>query len=134
MKAIKQDYDYDEVFQKIQTEYLETKQQKHLTEMYKLLLQYYFAKLCKYAQTRNLHFSEEKQEELIHDMASRTIEHYLKRPDFKIEKLGGYATFDFRKILFNQKEQLWEQNILSLDELIEANDGNDFSTGANLLW
>jgi len=115
-------------YRALETLYLSTKDEKYLSEMYEFLLHYYSFKLKKYASLHNHHFTEEDADDLIHRMASRSVCHYLYHPktkgDFKMGNLSAYASFDFIKILFDEKNRAYESNETSLDEIIESYDNN----------
>lgn len=123
-------------YQALESLYLATKDEKYLGEMYDFLLHYYSFKLKKYAAMKGYHFTKEDAEDLIHRMASRSACHYLYHPkikgDFKMGKLSAYASFDFIKILFDEKDRTYESNEASLDEIIESYDNNqpDFGIGS----
>ena len=55
-------------------------------------------------------------------MAERTISHYLKNPNFRIEKLSSYGYFDFIKIITQNKT---EDRNFSLEQLVEDYDDNE---------
>ena len=55
-------------------------------------------------------------------MAERTISHYLKNPNFRIEKLSSYGYFDFIKIITQSKT---EDRNFSLEKLVENYDDNE---------
>lgn len=124
MNKIKQNH--NELFAELQTLYLattdETSRKKILGDMYVLLIDYYRNLIANYALKRCLRFHDSAVEEKSLDMASRTIEHYLRRPDFQIGKLSSYAHFDFIKIMSAGKE--WDRTE-SFEQIIENYDDNE---------
>ena len=113
---------HNELFTKLQDKYHKTKSKKVLEEMYVLLLEFYKNYINDYARKRGLKFSKEKVDDLKVEMAERTISHYLKNPNFRIEKLSSYGYFDFIKIITQSKA---EDRNFSLEKLVEDYDDNE---------
>ena len=113
---------HNELFAKLQDKYHKTKSKKVLEEMYVLLLEFYKNYITDYARKRGLKFSKEKIDDLKVEMAERTISHYLKNPNFRIEKLSSYGYFDFIKIITQNKT---EDRNFSLEKLVENYDDNE---------
>ena len=67
-------------------------------------------------------FTKEKIDDLRTEMAERTISHYLKNPNFRIEKLSSYGYFDFIKIITQNKT---EDKNFSLEQLVENYNDNE---------
>ena len=114
----------------LEERYLETKDKKVLEEMYNFLLNYYKFKLGAYIKEHpTVYFEKETSEELIHRMACRSVMHYIYHPrikgEFKMGTLSAYACYDFKKILFDEKEIIQSQNETSFDEIIESYDNNE---------
>ena len=113
---------HNEMFADLQEKYYKTNNKKVLEEMYLLLLEFYRNYITDYARKRGLKFTKETIDDLRTEMAERTISHYLKKPDFRIEKLSSYGYFDFIKIITQNKT---EDRNLSLEQLVENYDDNE---------
>ena len=113
---------HNELFAELQDKYYKTNNKKVLEEMYLLLLEFYKNYITDYARKRGLKFTKETIDDLKIEMAERTISHYLKKPDFRIEKLSSYGYFDFIKIITQNKA---EDKNFSLEQLIENYDDNE---------
>ena len=113
---------HNELFADLQEKYYKTNNKKVLEEMYLLLLEFYRNYITDYARKRGLKFTKETIDDLRTEMAERTISHYLKKPDFRIEKLSSYGYFDFIKIITRNKT---EDKNFSLEQLIENYDDNE---------
>lgn len=117
MKNQTERYYNNERYAAIETLYLATKEDKYLEQMYDFLAHYYTFKLKKYVRQKGLYFTEERMNELSHDMATRSICHYKEHPrikgEFRMCKLSAYAQFDFMKILYEQPNEtsIEEHNI-----------------------
>ena len=113
---------HNELFADLQDKYHKTKSKKVLEEMYLLLLEFYKNYITDYARKRGLKFSKGRIDDLKVEMAERTIGHYLKNPDFRIEKLSSYGYFDFIKIITQNKS---EDKNFSLEQLVENYNDNE---------
>ena len=113
---------HNKLFDDLQNKYYKTNDKKILEEMYLLLLEFYRNYITDYARKRGLKFTKEKIDDLRTEMAERTISHYLKKPDFRIEKLSSYGYFDFIKIITQNKT---EDKNFSLEQLVENYDDNE---------
>lgn len=113
---------HNELFAELQNKYYKTNNKKVLEEMYLLLLEFYKNYINDYARKRGLKFTKEKIDDLKIEMAERTISHYLRNPDFRIEKLSSYGYFDFIKIITQTKT---EDKNFSLEQLVENYDDNE---------
>ena len=113
---------HNEMFAKLQEKYYKTNNKKVLEEMYLLLLDFYKNYITDYARKRGLKFTKEKIDDLRAEMAERTVSHYLKNPQFRIEKLSSYGYFDFIKIITQNKT---EDRNFSLEQLVEKYDDNE---------
>ena len=113
---------HNELFNDLQNKYYATNDKKVLQEMYLLLLEFYRNYIIDYARKRGLKFTKEKIDDLRTEMAERTISHYLKNPDFRIEQLSSYGYFDFIKIITQNKI---EDKNFSLEQLVENYDDNE---------
>ena len=113
---------HNEMFAELQDRYYKTSNKKVLEEMYLLLLEFYRNYITDYARKRGLKFTKEKIDDLKVEMAERTISHYLKNPNFRIENLSSYGYFDFIKIITQNKT---EDKNFSLEQLVENYDDNE---------
>ena len=113
---------HNELFDDLQEKYYKTNDKKILEEMYVLLLEFYRNYITDYARKRGLKFTKETIDDLKVEMAERTISHYLKNPNFRIEKLSAYGYFDFIKIITQNKT---EEKNFSLEKLVENYDDNE---------
>ena len=113
---------HNEMFADLQEKYYKTNNKKILEEMYLLLLEFYRNYITDYARKRGLKFTKETVDDLRTEMAERTISHYLKKPDFRIENLSAYGYFDFIKIITQNKT---EDKNFSLEQLAENYDDNE---------
>ena len=113
---------HNKLFDDLQNKYYKTNNKKVLEEMYLLLLEFYRNYITDYAKKRGLKFTKEKIDDLRTEMAERTISHYLKNPDFRIEQLSSYGYFDFIKIITQNKT---EDKNFSLEQLVENYDDNE---------
>ena len=113
---------HNELFSNLQDKYYKTNNKKVLEEMYLLLLEFYKNYITDYARKRGLKFAKETVNDLKVEMAERTISHYLKNPNFRIENLSAYGYFDFIKIITQNKT---EDKNFSLEQLVENYDDNE---------
>ena len=113
---------HNKLFADLQEKYYKTNNKKVLEEMYVLLLEFYRNYIVDYARKRGLKFTKETIDDLRAEMAERTISHYLKNPNFRIENLSAYGYFDFIKIITQNKA---EDRNLSLEQLVENYDDNE---------
>ena len=113
---------HNELFADLQEKYYKTNNKKVLEEMYLLLLEFYRNYITDYARKRGLKFTKEKIDDLRTEMAERRISHYLKKPNFRIEKLSSYGYFDFIKIITQNKT---EDKNFSLEQLVENYNDNE---------
>ena len=120
---------HNEIFANLQEKYYKTNDKKVLEEMYLLLLEFYRNYITDYARKRGLKFTKETIDDLRTEMAERTISHYLKKPDFRIEKLSSYGYFDFIKIITQNKT---EDRNFSLEQLVENYDDNEPVLSTNI--
>jgi hypothetical protein len=101
---------HNERFAELQEAYLQTRDQKHLNEMYRLCVDIATNYIRKYARKRGLHLDIP---ELSHDSALYAIEQYLKKPGFRINRISAYMHFGCVKNLCRNKER--EQREVSYD-------------------
>jgi hypothetical protein len=112
---------HNEQYESLQIKYLETRHNKILGEMYliaKEAASSYIRNYCNQRGLRNLDIDE-----LSHSAAIFVIEQYLKKPEFKVEKISAYIYFGVQKSLFRNKDiEIWE---VSYDELTEKKEHKD---------
>lgn len=115
-------------YEKLESKYLETKDETILKDMYLFLEKYYGYKVKTYLKKKDLYFEKEEILDLAERMAERSIMHYIYHPkikgDFKMGKLSAYACYDFKKIMFDEKEIEITKAECSLDEIMESWDNN----------
>lgn len=114
---------HNEIYNKLQTEYLKVKGKDKQKEDYLLGEMYLVCKelqrnyILDYCKKKGLRLREDDLEDKIEDATLFVINKYLYKENFKIDKLSAYAYFGFKKSLFNNKDI--EMNTQSLDALIE---------------
>jgi hypothetical protein len=117
---MKKSYDgitHNEIYDKLQTEYFKNRDSKILGKMYEIAKAAAFNYIKKYCQSHGL-FNLDINE-LSHDSALFVIEQYLKKPEFKVEKISAYIYFGVKKVLFKDKDI--EQNEISYEQYFEEN-------------
>ena len=111
---------HNEIYEKLQAEYLQVKGSNSAKE-YALLARMYL--VCRelqrnyildYSRKKNLTFRPEELEDKIEDATLYVIDKYLYKEDFKIDRLSAYAYFGFQKAMFKK-----EVPTISLESLIE---------------
>jgi hypothetical protein len=88
---------------------------KALSKMYEIAKQCSYNYLKKYCNQRGLHHLD--IDEKSHDAALFVIEQYLKKPEFKVNKISAYIHFGVCKVLFHNKD--YEMREISYEEMIE---------------
>jgi hypothetical protein len=106
---------HNETFDRLQEEYLRTRDNKTLGKMYEVCVEMSKNYINKYQSSRGLNLDVD---ELSHVAALFVIEQYLRKPDFLIRKLSGYMHFGCLKALFKDSKR--EQNEVSYDAEIES--------------
>jgi hypothetical protein len=113
---------HNEQFSLLQTEYILTRDEEKnqvkasriLGKMYELIVRISKNYIVKYARDRGLKLD---LEELSHVSALYIIEQYLKKPEFRVNKLSAYIYFGCIKALTKDKDI--DQNEVSYEELFE---------------
>jgi hypothetical protein len=105
---------HNETYEELQTEYLRTRDNKTLGEMYEVAKEAAFNYLKKYCNGHGIRLDIE---ELSHDAAIFVIEQYLRKPEWKVTRISAYIHFGVIKVLFRDKKR--ETTEVSLDEMIE---------------
>jgi hypothetical protein len=106
---------HNEQYEALQKEYLETRDNKVLGEMYLIAKEAAANYIKKYCRSKGLYNLD--IEEKSHDAALFVIEQYLIKSKFKVEKLSAYIHFGVIKVLFKNKNI--EISEISYDELLE---------------
>jgi hypothetical protein len=111
---------HNEEYSKQQDLYIKNKNDKSLSnralgKMYEIAKNAAYNYIRKYCQQRGLHHLD--IEEKSHDAALFVIEQYLKKPEFKVEKISAYIYFGVSKALFKNKDI--EQMEVSYVEIME---------------
>jgi hypothetical protein len=106
---------HNEIYNELQNKYLETRDKKTLGEMYLIAKAAAYNYIKKYCQSHGLYNLDIN--ELSHDSALFVIEQYLRKPEFKVEKISAYIHFGTRKALFKDKDI--EQNEISYEQYFE---------------
>jgi hypothetical protein len=106
---------HNEIYESLQNNYLETRDNRILGKMYEIAKEAAANYIRKYSRQRGLFNLD--IEEKSHDSALFVIEQYLRKPDFKVDRISAYIHFGTRKALFKNKDI--EMNELSYDEILE---------------
>lgn len=89
----------------LQDEYLKTKDNKILGQMY-IILKEYAKKLIVKTVKGKYFFKKEDLEIKAHDSANKIIEYFLTKPSFKIENsFGGYMNWPVKNVLYADKRK-----------------------------
>jgi hypothetical protein len=107
---------HNEIYNELQNNYLETRDNRILGKMYCVAKNVAFNYIKKYCQSHGLLNLDIKEKS--HDAALFVIEQYLRKPEFKVEKISAYIHFGTRKALFKNKDVEMMEGI-SYEELIE---------------
>lgn len=113
---------HNEIFNKLQEDYLKTRNPETLSKMYLVILELQTNYIKNYCKKKSIYLDIEEKAE---DASTWVIERYLKNPDFKIDKISAYAYFGFLKSMFKDSEQ--EKNCISYDSLIAKLEKEDTS-------
>jgi hypothetical protein len=106
---------HNEIYEELQNKYMETKDNKILGQMYSVAKNCAYNYIKKYYQSHGLYNFDISEKS--HDAALFVIEQYLKKPEFKIDKISAYVYFGVQKSLFKNKDI--EMNEVSYDAMIE---------------
>jgi hypothetical protein len=109
---------HNEIYDNLQNEYLETRNNNTLGQMYKVAKEVAYNYLKKYCKKKGIRLNIE---ELSHDSALFVIEQYLRKPNFCIGKISSYIYFGTIKVLFKSKDV--EMREVSYEQLIEYRKG-----------
>lgn len=116
--------DHNRLFADCQNRYLESRNEKTLSEMYLILTDYYCNLFINYTHKKSLVWNDDEIKEKAFDASSRIIERFLRNPDFKIEtKLTSYAHWDLVWVLYHDKD--YEIKRRSFDSLMENLQGKE---------
>jgi hypothetical protein len=106
---------HNEIYEELQNKYLATRDKEILGKMYCVAREAARNYLKKYCRNHGLYNLD--VEELSHDAALFVIEQYLRKSDFKVEKISAYIHFGVKKVLFKDKDI--EMRELSYEQLTE---------------
>ena len=106
--------DHNKLFAAAQEKFLANRTDKNLGEIYLVLKDYFENLFIKYSRQKSLNWDNETIKEKAHDASTRMIERFIKKPDFKIDKLTSYGHWDFVKILYQDKD--YEMNTSSYED------------------
>jgi hypothetical protein len=112
---------HNELYEKLQTEYFETRDSKILGQMYSVAKDIAYNYIKKYCNQRGLHHLD--IEEKSHDAALFVIEQYLRKPQFRVERISAYIYFGTRKALFKDKDR--ETLERSYEEIMERKENKN---------
>jgi hypothetical protein len=104
----------NERYEEIQDKYLKDRNDKSLTELYYICVRLAKKYLNKYCRKKGISLNIEKKS---HDAAIFVIEKYLRKPDFKVNRISAYIYFGVLKALFKDKHI--EQREVSFEEMVE---------------
>jgi uncharacterized protein (UPF0128 family) len=104
----------NEKYEKIQDEYLKNRDDKLLTELYYICVKLAKKYLNKYCRKKGITLNIEEKS---HDSAMFVIEQYLKKLDFKVNRISAYVYFGVIKNLYKDKHR--EMSEVSYEELVE---------------
>jgi hypothetical protein len=119
-------------FLELQDEYLKTRDEKYLNQIYLLCVEMAANYIRKYARERGLNLDIV---ELAHDSAVYVIAQYLRKPEWRVEQLSAYMYHGYKKVLFDEKNKNWEQRTVSYDnrliraELVYTDEGGRDESG-----
>lgn len=111
-------------FAKLQDEYLESRKPETLVQMYTLVREIESNYIYNYIKKHGLSFDFDETEDKIEDATIFVIDKYLKKKDFKIEKLSAYAHFGMLKALFKDKEKEQALKEISPEQWVEMTPTN----------
>lgn len=111
-------------FAKLQDEYLESRKPETLVQMYTLVREIESNYILDYMAKHGLFFNSDEFQDKIEDATIFVIDKYLKKKDFKIEKLSAYAHFGMLKALFKDKEKEQALKEISPEQWVEMTPTN----------
>lgn len=108
---------HNEKYALLQEQYLQTRDKKVLGDMYQIIWQIEKNYINKYCQKNHIKMDDISMADHIENACTFIIEQYLRKPEFKIEKISAYCHFGMLKSLFTDKDMEMSED--SWDELIE---------------
>lgn len=127
---------HNEIYEKLQSEYLQKqfgeRDNNLLGKMYQIAYEYACNVLINYTHKKGLHWKDWIIEDKAHAMAVWLTEPYLRKPEFKIDKLSSYGHFAKLKILYGDKE--WETKTCSYESLIENGGEHYIDENGETFW
>jgi hypothetical protein len=106
---------HNEIYEKLQQEYLNNRDNRILGQMYCVAKEVAYNYIKKYCQSHGLYNFDIKEKS--HDASLFVIEQYLRKSEFKVDKISAYINFGVKKALFRDKEI--EQRESSYEVLLE---------------
>jgi hypothetical protein len=104
---------HNETFKRLQEDYVTTRDNKTLGKMYQVAVEVSANYIRKYQNSRGLRLDVDT---LSHDAAIYIVEQYLRKPEFRVDRLSAYAHFGCLKVLFadskrERREVSYEQTL-----------------------
>jgi hypothetical protein len=112
---------HNDIYNELQNQYLETRDNKILGDMYLIASEVARNYIQKYKRGKNLNLNID---ELSHDSATYCIEKYLDREGFKIKNISSYIYFGCLKAMFKDKD--FDKNEFSFEALSDEIKQNSF--------
>jgi hypothetical protein len=100
-------------FSELQDKYLLTRNERYLSMMYRICVEIAANYIRKYARERRLFLNVD---ELSHDSAVYVIAQYLKKPEFKVERISAYIHYGCIKCLYRDKE--WDKRKAAFEDYL----------------
>lgn len=122
-KKIEEAETHNAQYEKWQKEYMETRSNKALGEMYKIVREIEKNYINKYCRSHGVIFDDDTLEEKIEIATMFIIEQYMRKPDFHIDKISAYAHFGMIKALFKDMDR--EKNEISWESYIASGERKD---------
>jgi hypothetical protein len=107
---------HSDIYNALQENYLKTRDNKTLGEMYKIARDISYNYIQKYCQKKGIRLNIDEKS---HDSALYVISKYLKKPDFMIKKISAYMHYGVLKTLFNEKQKKIDTTEVSYEEYME---------------
>ena len=114
---------HNHLYAELQRQYLEARNKNkqledyYLSKMYGLVKEIQTNYVLDYCKKKGVNIPYDDLQDKIEDATLFVINQYLRKPNFKIDKISAYAYFGFKKSLFKNKDR--EMNTVSLDYLME---------------
>lgn len=116
--------DHNKLFADCQENYLRTRNNKYLAEMYSILKDYYCNLFINYTHRKGLYWNDDEIRDKAHEAATRLVERFITNPEFKVElSLTAYGHWEMVWVLYHDKD--YEMNRVSFDSLIDNIQGKE---------